>query len=116
MTLIKYLGGFETASGKLKAEGLSHWTSPNIGASNESGFSALPAGGWGRRYYNRNLTAQFWSTYSSREEFTRFIKLEHDSRGINDFGSTYSKMIGSSVVYGVIKKHIQLEQIFNSIY
>ena len=43
-TLIDYLGGNEPAGGKLKEEGLDHWTLPNEGATNESGFTALPGG------------------------------------------------------------------------
>jgi uncharacterized protein (TIGR02145 family) len=44
-TLFDYLGGFGVCAGKLKETGTTHWMTPNTGATNESGFTALP-GGW----------------------------------------------------------------------
>ncbi len=42
--LVDALGGAAVAGGKLKARGTAQWTSPNTGATDESGFGALPAG------------------------------------------------------------------------
>lgn len=42
--LANYLGGLEIAGGKLKSNNSELWNKPNLKASNESKFNALPAG------------------------------------------------------------------------
>ncbi|HMA76597.1 MAG TPA: FISUMP domain-containing protein [Candidatus Krumholzibacteriaceae bacterium] len=57
--------------GKLKESGTTHWISPNTGATNESGFTALP-GGYRYDYgsfTNMGLYAFFWSSTESNNSF-----------------------------------------------
>jgi uncharacterized protein (TIGR02145 family) len=71
--LTTYLGGESIAGGKLKETGTIHWQSPNTGATNESGFSALPGG-------YRNNTGPFWwikfnANWWSSSEFNTLASL-----------------------------------------
>lgn len=63
-TLVDYLGGSSVAGGKLKETGTTHWNPPNEGATNESGFTALPGGfryDYGH-FYSMGVSAAFWSS------------------------------------------------------
>ena len=78
--LIYFLGGDSLAGGKMKETGINHWNSPNIGATNSSGFSALP-GGYrysGGGYHTMGEYAYWWSTteYFTNATWVRSIK--HD--------------------------------------
>ena len=43
-TLIAICGGYSQAGAYLKEAGTTHWSSPNTGANNNSGFTSVPSG------------------------------------------------------------------------
>lgn len=63
-----YLGDGHIAGGKMKEKGTLHWIDPNIGATDETGFTALPGGG---RYYSGAYgslgESGFWWSSSERD-------------------------------------------------
>ena len=83
LTLESYLGGASPAGGKLKETGYTHWLNPNTGATNSSGFTALP-GGWRRAdngTYESMEAYGFWWTateYISPEAYHRKIWYNDD--------------------------------------
>ena len=66
-TLIEFLGGDLVAGGRMKEAGIAHWCSPNVGATNESGFTALPSGRRddGGVFIDIGVATKFWSTLSN---------------------------------------------------
>lgn len=95
--LTDYLGGEEFAGGKLKETGTTHWASPNAGATNETGFTALP-GGY-RDYVGSFLNIGsngFW--WSSSEYGTSYAFLRYLYYNNNDlYNSYFNKEVGFSV-------------------
>jgi uncharacterized protein (TIGR02145 family) len=72
--LATFLGGDQVAGGKLKETGLDHWQTPNEGATNETGFTALPGGirvpeG---SFYNMGLRGFWWSA-TEQSDFSNSI-------------------------------------------
>jgi uncharacterized protein (TIGR02145 family) len=65
--LTTYLGGESVAGGKLKESGISHWAGPNTGATNETGFRALPGGfcSNGGYFLDLGITGYWWSLTES---------------------------------------------------
>lgn len=96
-TLTTYLGGESIAGGKLKEAGLSHWISPNISATNETGFTALPCGTRDNEaafdYFRRY--SEFWSSteYNTWNAWSR--GMTNDNSSVNKF--FYEKTYGFSV-------------------
>jgi uncharacterized protein (TIGR02145 family) len=67
--LMDFLGGSTEAGGKMKQTGTSKehtglWKAPNWGATNESRFTALPAGGREENYFSGIGTTAYWWTAS----------------------------------------------------
>jgi uncharacterized protein (TIGR02145 family) len=99
-SLIMFLGGSSVAGGKMKSNGTVYWNIPNMGATNESGFSALP-GGYrnidGSFYYIRNYSF-FWSTTEIYNTLAWFMNQSSNGTGVNQLiGGYFNKSVGASV-------------------
>lgn len=96
-TLTTYLGGESVAGGKMKETGTTHWTSPNTGAFNSSGFTALPGG---KRYSNGpydNLSYHgYWWSDTKSSTYTVWLRnMGYESSAVNS--SVYVIEFGLSI-------------------
>lgn len=93
-TLISFLGGDAVSGGKLKEMGTAHWLSPNSGATNENGFSALPGGCKvtdSRLFVGIGEAGFFWSCISAQNAMAWYRQILYDtttSMQINEFKTT----------------------------
>jgi len=96
-TLANTLGGATVAGGKLKTTGTSTWNSPNTGATNEIGFSALPGGyrfPWGS-FLAINKDCNFWSSTQQSSTTANMRYLEHGSAELKSYVD--DKKAGTSI-------------------
>lgn len=71
ITLMEHLKGDTIAAGKMKSTGTSQWLTPNTGATNETGFSALPGGYRLDKgsYHTMGSNGYWWTTTRSYEMY-----------------------------------------------
>ncbi|MCX6325124.1 MAG: T9SS type A sorting domain-containing protein [Bacteroidia bacterium] len=88
-TLTTYLGGESVSGGKLKETVTTHWTTPNTGATNETGFTAVPGGyrEWNGSYGLIGNYGIWWSSTISppANAWMRYVVNTDASVSRNDF-------------------------------
>lgn len=91
--LTDYLGGASVAGSKLKEIGTSHWNSPNGGATNETGFTALPGGRrtaeWGD-FQDIGYHGHWWSAFEVNTQLALSKLMQFDYCGVYS-GNNYKK-------------------------
>ena len=88
--LTDYLGGASVAGGALKEEGTAHWRSPNTGATNSSGFTAVPGGlrnGYSGTFFSMGYFGYWWSSTAYGDDGAWCWGLGYDRAGVGRYGS-----------------------------
>jgi uncharacterized protein (TIGR02145 family) len=97
-TLTTYLGGEIVAGGKMKTIGTTYYNSPNVGATNESGFSGFPGGYRSTvgSFFNINNDAFFWSATAYDNNFAWLRALSYLNGNLGRYNDG-NKSLGLSV-------------------
>ena len=101
-TLITCLGGDAVAGSAMKETGTTHWTSPNTGATNSSGFTGLPGGGrnFNSTFSNVGNSGIWWSSTGINTTYAWYSFLYYFNGSIirtNYNMTNYNKQDGFSV-------------------
>jgi uncharacterized protein (TIGR02145 family) len=98
-TLYTYLGGEAAAGGALKEAGTEHWITPNTGATNSSGFTALPGGvrNVPTGAFNLIYVYGFWWSATDDGNDPYSLQLLYNDGGVVGWGTRYYKTDGHSV-------------------
>ena len=72
--------------GKLKEVDTTHWASPNNGATNSSGFTALPGGVRGSGFVGMGYDAYFWSSAECNSNSAWYRRLNYDFSVVIRYG------------------------------
>ncbi len=97
-SLTSYLGNESVAGGKLKETNTTHWVSRNTGATNESGFTALPSG---RReytdgtYINLGYDGFWWTSSAYNPDYSWYRYLHYNVA--DAYRANFHKQYGFSV-------------------
>ena len=98
-TLTDFLGGAGIAGRKLKESGTTHWNTPDWGATNETGFTALPAGVRTNQggFFNQGTYGAWWTSTEYRSDTSRaWVRtIYNNSNSVSDHD--YGKLSGYSV-------------------
>jgi uncharacterized protein (TIGR02145 family) len=92
-----YLGEVGFTGGKLKESGTAHWRTPNTGATNESGFTALPGGyrSFEGIFNSIGIYGYWWSSTEYNGTTVLFWNLRYKSNRLYKY--TSEKYCGFSV-------------------
>jgi len=95
--LTTFLGGESVAGGRLKEAGTLHWNTPNAGADNSSGFTALPGGARGMdgSFFTGGQYGHWWTATETDDATAREFSMDYNKTIVTS-GNLF-KIFGFSV-------------------
>jgi uncharacterized protein (TIGR02145 family) len=80
LALVNFIGGEWGTGGKLRESGIVHWQLSNEGATNETGFTALPGGMVSipdKKSINMGTWGYYWSSFQKKDKWTGVDVIVH---------------------------------------